>query len=398
MSRPTVFLSTYPPRRCGIATFTHDLRSAVGSGRVYALGPLDGGPPETGPIDPPEVMAFLLGHDAAAYRHAAIAVDGLEPAAVSLQHEFGIYGGPDGANVLAFADRLRAPLVTTLHTVLPEPSERQGDVIRQLGHRSAAVVVMSETAASLLARRYGVDPDLVRVIPHGVPDLPRVDPATRKPEFGLGGRPVVLSFGLVGPGKGYEAVIEAMATVGDAVPGAQYVILGSTHPDLLRREGERYRDSLRQRADDLGVADRIRFEDRFVGRAELTRWLQAADAFVTPYPNLAQIVSGTLSYALGAGLAIVSTPYLYAREVLAGGRGILVPPSSPEALAESLTSLLLDPERREAYASRAYARGRQMTWPTVGAAYRALFDEVAADAALPAGRPRTRVGDAAHVA
>lgn len=398
MSRPIVFLSTYPPRRCGIATFTHDLRSAVGSGRVYALGPLDGGPPETGPFDPPEVMAFLLGHDAAAYRHAAIAVDGLDPAAVSLQHEFGIYGGPDGANVLAFAERLRAPLVTTLHTVLPEPIGRQRDVIRELGRQSAALVVMSETAKSLLARRYDVDPDVVRVIPHGVPDLRRVDPAARKPEFGLDGRPVVLSFGLVGPGKGYETVIEAMAEVGDVVPGAQYVILGSTHPDLLRREGERYRESLRRRAEELGIEDRIRFEDRFVGRTELTRWLQAADVFVTPYPNLDQIVSGTLSYALGAGLAIVSTPYLYAREVLAGGRGVLVPPASSAALAESLSSLLLDPERREAYASRAYERGRQMTWPTIGASYRALFDEASADGARPATRPMTRAGEAAHVA
>ena len=189
-----------------------------------------------------------------------------------------------------------------------------------------------------------------------------------------------------------------MAEVGDVVPGAQYVILGSTHPDLLRREGERYRESLRERADDLGIADRIRFEDRFVGRTELTRWLQAADVFVTPYPNLDQIVSGTLSYALGAGLAIVSTPYLYAREVLAGGRGVLVPPASSAALAESLSSLLLDPERREAYASRAYERGRQMTWPTIGASYRALFDEVAADGARPATRPTTRAGEAAHVA
>jgi glycosyltransferase involved in cell wall biosynthesis len=397
MSRPIIFLSTYPPRRCGIATFTQDLRSAVGSGRVYALGPLDGGPPETGPFDPPEVMAFLLNHDQAAYRHAAIAIDGLDPAAVSLQHEFGIYGGPDGANALAFAERLRAPLVTTLHTVLSEPTSRQREVIRELGRSSSAMVVMSDTAAGLLARRYDVDPEVIRVIPHGVPDLRRVDPAVRKAEFGLDGRPVVLSFGLVGPGKGYETVIEAMASVGDAVPGAQYVILGSTHPDLLRREGERYRDSLRTRADDLGIADRIRFEDRFVGHAELARWLQAADVFVTPYPNLDQIVSGTLSYALGAGLAIVSTPYLYAREVLAGGRGVLVPPASPEALAESLSALLLDPERREAYASRAYERGRSMTWQTVGAAYRALFEDVAADRARPA-RPATRAGEAAHVA
>jgi glycosyltransferase involved in cell wall biosynthesis len=395
MSRPIIFLSTYPPRRCGIATFTQDLRSAVGSGRVYALGPLDGGPPETGPFDPPEVMAFLLNHDQAAYRHAAIAIDGLDPAAVSLQHEFGIYGGPDGANVLAFAERLRAPLVTTLHTVLSEPTSRQHEVIRELGRSSSAMVVMSDTAAGLLARRYDVDPEVIRVIPHGVPDLRRVDPAVRKPEFGLDGHPVVLSFGLVGPGKGYETVIEAMASVGDAVPGAQYVILGSTHPDLLRREGERYRDSLRSRADDLGIADRIRFEDRFVGHAELARWLQAADVFVTPYPNLDQIVSGTMSYAMGAGRAIASTPYAYASELLADGRGVLVPPASPRALAAALNKLLADPALRSAIGSRAYAHSRRMVWSAVGAEYRDLFALVTGTKRATATATATAVGLAA---
>jgi glycosyltransferase involved in cell wall biosynthesis len=396
MTRQIVYLSTYPPRRCGIATFTADLRSAVGSGRVYALGPLDGGPPESGPIEPPEVMAFLLHHEPADYRHAAIAVDGMGASVVSLQHEYGIYGGPDGANVLAFADLLRTPLVTTLHTVLPDPTPRQREIVRELGRRCEAIVVMSDTAAGLLAGRYGVDPAVVRVIPHGVPEIDRIDPELRKAAFGLEGRPIVLSFGLVGPGKGYEAVIEAMARVGDEVPGAQYVILGTTHPDLVRREGERYRESLARRAAELGIADRIRFEDRFVSRTELVHWLQAADVFVTPYPNLGQIVSGTLSYAMGAGLAIVSTPYLYAREMLAGDRGVLVPPGSPDALAESLTSLLLDRERREAYAQRAFARGRRMTWPTVGAAYRELFDEVAG--AIPTTQREPRVGEAAHVA
>ena len=343
-------------------------------------------------------MAFLLGHDPADYRHAAIAIDGLDTGVVSLQHEYGIYGGPDGANVLAFTDRLRTPLVTTLHTVLPEPGERQQAIVRELGRRSEAMVVMSETAAGLLDRRYDVDPARVRVIPHGVPDLARVDPELVKPELGLAGHRVVLSFGLIGPGKGYEAAVEAMADVARRVPDALYVILGTTHPDLVRREGERYRDSLRERAEALGIADRIRFEDRFVGRAELARWLQAADVFVTPYPNLGQIVSGTLSYAMGAGLAIVSTPYLYARELLAGGRGLLVPPASPEALAESLSALLLDPDRREAIAGRAYARGREMTWPTVGAAYRDLFDEVAGGPVEPRSRRWERAGEAAHVA
>jgi glycosyltransferase involved in cell wall biosynthesis len=398
MRTSLVYLATYPPRRCGIATFTRDLRVAIGGGRVYALGPTDAGESTGGVIDPPEVMARMLGHDPADYRRAALAIDGAAVDAVSLQHEYGIFGGPDGAHVVDFAARLRTPLVTTFHTVLSNPTHRQRGIVRDLGHLSRAVVVMSETAAGLLARRYDVEPAAVHVIPHGVPDLARVDPALRKPEFGLADRRVVLSFGLIGPGKGYEAMVRAMVAVGDRVPEATYVILGTTHPDLVRRDGEHYRESLQRLASDLGVADRVRFEDRFVGRAELARWLQAADVFVTPYPNLDQIVSGTLSYAMGAGLAIVSTPYLYAREVLAGGRGVLVPPASPEALAEQTTALLLDDERREGVGLRAYARGRQMTWPRVGAAYRDLFDAVIARSDRPAARAGDRTTETARIA
>ena len=397
MSSNVVYLSTYPPRRCGIATFTRDLRSAIGGGKVYAVGPT-AGEPDVGQADPPEVMAALLGHDPSDFRRAAFAIDGVGADAVLLQHEYGIYGGPDGANVVGMAERLLTPLVTTLHTVLSDPTERQRGIVRDLAAASAAVVVMSETAAGLLAGRYAVDPAIVNVIPHGVPDLPRVDPERRKREFGLAGTPVILSFGLLGPGKGYEAVVEAMGAVRDRVPDAVYVILGATHPELVRREGERYRESLQDLAADLGVSERVRFEDRFVGRAELGRWLQAADLFVTPYPNLDQIVSGTLSYAMGAGLPIISTPYLYARELLAGGRGVLVPPASPEALAEQIVGLLLDPDRRAAIARRAYAQGRQMTWPTVGAAYRDLIDAVAGGPPRVQAGVRERAAEAARVA
>jgi len=373
-----VYLATYPPRRCGIASFTHDLRAAVGGdGRVFALDPADGSAPEHAGIEPPEVMAFLGGHTPADYRRAAIAIDGAGADIVSLQHEYGIYGGPDGEHVLAFADRLQAPIVPTLHTILTQPSERQRMILERLCARAEAVVVMSRTAAELLVDRYDVDAGLVRVIPHGVPDLARTEPEVRKQQLGLGDRPTILSFGLIGPGKGYELVIEALAGVADAVPDARYIILGTTHPDLLRREGERYRDSLRERAERLGVLDHVRFEDQYLGRSELVRWLQAADVFVTPYPNLDQITSGTLSYAMAAGLPVVSTPYLHAREMLAGDRGVLVEPGSPDAMAEALAALLRDPNLRRFYATRAYAHGRRMTWPIVGAAYRALFAEVA---------------------
>lgn len=376
MAARIAFLGTYPPRRCGIATFTRDLRAAVGGdSRVFALAPLEGLADRAGPGA--GIHAVVSGHDAADYRRAAAAIGASGAQVVSVQHEFGIYGGPDGIHLLALLDRLDVPAVTTFHTILTRPSARQRAILRELGSRSAASVVMSWTAARLLADVYDVAPHRIRMIPHGVPDLARADSSRRKASLGLAGRPVILSFGLLGPGKGYETVIEAMASVSRAVPGSLYVILGATHPDLLRREGERYRDGLRQRAADLGVEDHVRFEDRFVGASELGRWLQSADVFVTPYPNLEQIASGTLSYAMGAGLPVVSTPYVYARELLANGRGLLVPPREPDALAEALVSVLSDDARRAELADRAYAFGRSMTWPTVGAAYRGLFARVA---------------------
>jgi glycosyltransferase involved in cell wall biosynthesis len=238
---------------------------------------------------------------------------------------------------------------------------------------TAAVVVMSQTAATILADRYGADPARVEVIPHGVLDLPFTEPDTIKPAIGLEGRRVLLSFGLVGPSKGYEWVIEAMPAIVGAVPTAYYVILGVTHPGLVRTEGERYRRRLEALTAELGMDDHVLFVDRFVGSMELIRWLEATDVFVTPYPNLEQIVSGTLSYAVAAGKPSVSTPYLYATEILAGGRGLLVPPRSSVALTDALVELLLNDGLRAAMAQRAYDHGRGMIWSRVAATYERLF-------------------------
>jgi glycosyltransferase involved in cell wall biosynthesis len=236
---------------------------------------------------------------------------------------------------------------------------------------------MSPSAAAVLRSVYDIGDSLVEVIPHGVPELDLVDPERMKADFGLAGRMVLLSFGLLGPGKGFELAIEAMPAILRDVPNACYVVLGATHPELLRRAGEAYRQSLVQRTVALGLADHVRFVDRFVTSAELGRWLQAADVFVTPYPNLDQVVSGTLSYAMGAGLAVVSTPYAYAAEVLADGRGVLIPPASPDALAEAVANLLGDPERRATVGGRAYAFSRPMVWRAVGAAYARVFARAA---------------------
>jgi glycosyltransferase involved in cell wall biosynthesis len=299
---------------------------------------------------------------------------------VSVQHEYGIWGGDDGGYVLDFVRALRTPAVATLHTVLRQPTSSQRRILTELVGACAATVVMSQTAAALLTHAYAVDPARLDVVPHGVPHLPLVAPDAVKPRLGLEGRMVILSFGLLGPGKGYESVIAAMSAVVKAVPSAIYVILGATHPDLLRREGEAYRRSLEATAAGVGVTDHVRFVDRFVGRVELGTWLEAADIFVTPYPNLDQIVSGTLSYAMGAGKAIVSTPYAYARELLAHERGRLVPAGSPDALAETLVELLRDPALRASLGRRAYEYTRRMVWSEVGEEYRRIFARVACPA------------------
>ena len=374
----TAFVSTYPPRHCGIATFTQDLAAVAGRGEIVALS----APDHLSPY-PPEVHHRIRRDEAADYARTARALKDCGIDIVSIQHEYGIWGGADGEHVLEFLHALEIPAVATLHTVLGHPTTRQRRILVELVDTTAATVVMSHAAEALLTQAYGIDPGRVDVIPHGVHNLPLVDPEAMKPGLGLGGHPVILSFGLLGHGKGYEVAIEAMRTVVAAVPNALYVVLGATHPDLLRKEGEQYRQRLVDRVDALGLADHVQFVNRFLGRQELSRWLGAADVFVTPYPNLEQIVSGTLAYAMGAGKAIVSTPYAYAAELLAEGRGILVPPGSSTALAAAFIALLRDANRRAEVGARAYSHSRAMIWPEVGNAYRRLFARIAGRPAVP---------------
>jgi glycosyltransferase involved in cell wall biosynthesis len=375
------FVSTYPPRRCGIAVFTRDLAAAVGHREIVAVRRVDDLIPRGD-----EVTALVQRDDRLDYLRAADRLSGSGVDVVSIQHEFGIFGGQDGVFILDLVERLRVPAVATLHTVLRHPSPWQREVMARLLARVDTTVVMSEAAAGVLRHIYGVAASRTRVIPHGVPDLPLVDPALRKPELGLEGRLVILSFGLLGPGKGYERVIEAMARVRLEHPTALYVVLGATHPELVRSEGEAYRDRLRKEVDELGLGEHVLFVDRFVAQEDLALWLEAADIFVTPYPNLDQAVSGTLAYAMAAGKAIVSTPYAYALERLAGGRGRLVPTDSAEAFAEALLGLLGDPNERASMGRRAYENSRAMLWPAVGSQYRGLFERAASRAGRSAER------------
>jgi glycosyltransferase involved in cell wall biosynthesis len=376
-----VFASTYPPRHCGIATFTQALSSATGEREVVAIH-------AAGPnlLYPGEVHHRIRREEPGDYARTARDLSRCADV-VSIQHEYGIWGGEDGSAVLDFVHALDAPAVTTLHTVLRHPTPNQRAILLELIRASAATVVMSRSAAHVLTGMYGVAATSIDVIPHGVPNLPLVDAGTIKPALELAGREVILSFGLIGPGKGLELVIDALPAVVAARPTACYVILGATHPNLLATEGESYRRSLEDRVAVLGMGKHVRFIDRFVGRVELTRWLEGADVFVTPYPNLDQIVSGTLSYAMGAGRAIVSTPYAYASELLDDGRGLLVPPGSPAAWADALIGLLENDELRAAVGRRAYEHSRAMVWSNVAVQYRQLFARVAAGHRVQALRP-----------
>lgn len=379
-------VSTYPPRRCGIATFSADLRRALGEVEIVALG----GHGETIAASHP-VHHIIRTGVRSDYARVASSLDACGVDAVAVQHEYGIWGPNDGEGVLDFLAALSVPAVATLHTVLRRPTVGQRRVMQGVLDATAAVVVMSKAAATILIDRYAVDPNRVEIIPHGVPDLPFVDPDSVKAGLGLDGRRVLLSFGLVGPSKGYESVIKVMPDVVRAVPSACYVVLGATHPELQRTEGERYRTQLETLTADLGMAEHVVFVDRFVSQHELGQWLEAADVFVTPYPNLDQIVSGTLSYAMAAGKASVSTPYLYASEILADGRGRLVPPGDLGAMSDALIELLRNHGRRAVMAQRAYLHGRRMLWSRVAVDYEHLFTrlrtsprEVAA-LSLPAG-------------
>lgn len=376
----TAFASTYPPRRCGIAAFTQSLAAATESREIVALHHVQ--QTERYPLEVHHrVRRDVRADYSAVARSLGACVD-----VASIQHDYGIWGGEDGSHVLDFVGALDVPAVATLHTVRQYPTVRQRAILTSLVGAVATTVVMSRAAAARLTSTYGVDPARVEVIPHGVPDLPLVESAALKEALGLTGREVLLSFGLLARGKGYELAIEALPAVVKAHPNVCYVVVGATHPDELAREGETYRTSLLARVTALGLNDHVRFVDRFVGRVELVRWLEAADVFVTPNGDLDQIVSGTLSYAMGAGRAIVSTPYAAAAELLGDGRGVLVPPGSPSQLASAIVEVLGDPDLRSSLGATAYAHSRRMVWSEVAGDYRRLFDRISTQANLVAAQ------------
>ncbi|HOJ60749.1 MAG TPA: glycosyltransferase [bacterium] len=370
-------IGNYLPRRCGIATFTTDLVTALAKenpeGECWAVVMND--VPE-GYRYPPQVRFEVNQRLLVDYRLAADFLNMNRVEVVCLQHEFGIFGGEYGAHVLDLLSNLRMPLVTTLHTVLQEPDPGQRAMIKRIAKLSDRLVVMSQRAKQILMEIYGVAAERITMIPHGIPDVPFVDPNFYKDQYGVEGRKVILTFGLLSPGKGIETMIDALPAVIQHHPEAVYIVLGATHPHVKRDQGEAYRLSLQRRARELGVSDHLIFHNRFVDLKELCEFLGAADIYVTPYRNREQITSGTLAYALGSGKAVISTPYWYAEEMLAEGRGRLVPFEDAGALAEQVIDLFTQEVERHAMRKRAYTYCRGMIWKEVARQYLDVFGEV----------------------
>ena len=373
--RKIAFVGNYLPRKCGIATFTHDLRSAVQgalpSGQCSVVSVSDG---KENYQYPDEVRFEIQEQSPDDYLRAAEYLNLLNVDVVSLQHEFGIYGGPSGSHVLNLLRRLRMPFITTLHTILKQPSPEQRRVMQELTSLSSRLVVMSDVGRTILKDTYSVPERKIDVIPHGIPDMSFADPNFFKDQYSVEGRRVILTFGLLSPNKGIEKMIEALPAIVAEFPDVVYIVLGATHPNLVREHGEVYRESLQALAERLGVSENVRFFNQFVELEELKGFLGAADIYVTPYLNEAQITSGTLAYAFGCGKAVVSTPYWHAQELLADGRGVLVPFGDSAAMSSEIIGLLHDEGRRHAMRKRAYLASREMVWEKTAERYLAAFE------------------------
>ena len=383
------FIGNSLPRLCGIATFTNELQRAVEASRpgtetsIFAMNDVSQS------YAYPTVVRMGIRADALEdYVRAAEVLNREKYDAVCLQHEFGIFGGEAGAHLLTILSRLDAPIVTTLHTVLANPSPAQQSVLDDIVSCSSKVIVMAEKGRELLRSTCALTDEKLEVIPHGIPDAPYLDPEAAKRRLGFAGRSTILTFGLLSKNKGVEIMIEAMPEILRNAPTAVYVVLGATHPNLVRTQGEEYRESLIARARALGVEEHVVFLNRFVDEPMLLEFISMCDVYVTPYLNESQMTSGTLAYSFGMGKAVVSTPYWHAQELLADRRGVLVPFNDAGALGREISALLTDELRRERMRQRAYANSRSMTWASAAARYSGVFESLRRRRGVPQAAPR----------
>src|SRR6201981_2829050 len=373
-------IGNYLPRQCGIATFTTDLCGAIaaeyGTARLLALPVND---TDQGYDYPARVRWALAQNDVASYQEAARFLNFNNIDMVCLQHEYGIFGGPPESHILHLLRGLKMPVVTTLHTVLREPNPDQMVVMEEIAELSDRLVVMSQLSFQFLQEIFKGPGSKVGIAPHGVPDLPFLDPNFYKDRFGVEGRAVLLTFGLLSPNKGIENVIQALPQILSRHKNVAYIVAGATHPHVLRREGDKYRASLQALAKEVGVEAQVIFHNRFVSPEEMVEFIGAADIYITPYRHEAQVVSGTLAYALGAGKAIISTPYWHAIELLDYRRGALVPFQNSDAIARKTIELLDTPAIRHTMRKRGYLFARDMIWKRVAQGYMESFSRVRRD-------------------
>ena len=375
-SRPRriAVVGNHLPRQCGIATFTTDLCDAIaaeyGTSGLQVCAINDG---HSSYLYPARVRSEITEGNLSSYRATAELLNARSVELVCLQHEYGIFGGKAGSHILEFLRHLNMPVVTTLHTVLREPDADQRSVMQAIAARSERLIVMSEYSARVLQDVFGVSAAKIDQIPHGIPNLPYVEPEVYKDALAIARKTVLLTFGLLSPNKGFESVIQALPRILEKHRNAVYVIAGATHPHVWAREGDRYREQLQSLARDLGVEREVIFHNRFASPLEMASLVGSADIYITPYCHVAQAVSGTLAYALGAGKAIISTPYWHAAELLDNGRGVLVPFEDPSTIASAAIELMDNDEARNAMRKRAYLYGRQMVWSRVAQSYMRSF-------------------------